>query len=94
MRKVMFWTLSVAAWCAAAALAYIGLILLILGPMIGPMGDIDFVGFSEADKHAARVEALWISLFGFVPLAVAAAILWLRRRVIRWLIAQLADEGE
>lgn len=85
MAKLRYWALSAIAWTGAAGLAYIGLVFLVLGPMMGPRGDIDYVGFSAAEKHAANVEAFWTSAFGLVPLTMAALIVWGRGRVLRWL---------
>jgi len=92
MRKIMFWVLSMCAWAIAAVLAYNGLIFLLLGSMMGPRGDIDYVDFSPAEKHAADVQAIWTSLFGLVPLTVAAFILWFHRRVVRWLLARVGNQ--
>ena len=89
MKRVVFWLLSFAAWIIAAGLAYVGLIYLWLGPMMGPRGDIDYPFYSEAEKHAADVQALWTQLFGLLPLAVAVPILWFHRRAIRWFLARV-----
>ena len=88
MKRLIFWVLSLGAWAIAAGLAYIGFIFLLFGPMMGPRGDIDFVDFSTREKHAANVQAFWTSVFGLVPLAMAAFILWYHRRVIRWLLGR------
>jgi hypothetical protein len=90
MTRLLYWTLSVLAWMCAAGLIYIGLIFLVLGPMMGPRGDIDYVVFSEAQKHAANVEAFWTSMAGLVPLAIAGFIVRVRRRAVLWLVEAVA----
>lgn len=92
MKRVAFWLLSIAAWISAAGLAYIGAIFLLFGSMMGARGDIDYAGFSEAKRHAADMQALWISLFGLLPLAVSVFILWFHRRAIRWFLARVGNQ--
>jgi hypothetical protein len=64
----------VVGWAVALCLAYLGLIFLLLGGMMGPRGDIDYPGFTAAQKHAANMEALHTQLLG-IPLLFAAGLL-------------------
>jgi hypothetical protein len=72
--KIATWILGFCLWVVAVALAYLGLILAILGPMIGPRGDIDYVGFSDAAKQAADMQALIMQIFGVVILVISVGI--------------------
>lgn len=90
MTKLLYWTLSVLAWICAAGLVYIGLVFLVLGPMMGPRGDIDF-DFSAAQTHAADVQEFWTTILGLVLLATAGFVVWVRRRVVRRLVEAVAN---
>jgi hypothetical protein len=78
------YAVTLLAWAASVGLAYIGLIFLLFGDMIGSRGSIDYVDFSEAQKRGADTEAVYTHMFG-IPLLCFAAVVALRgRRIGRW----------
>ena len=81
MRKATYWAILVFLWLVALGLLYVGVIFVVLGPMFGPRGDIDFIDFSPEKKHAAIVEAVLTQAFGLVPILLAVCLLFFSKRI-------------
>ena len=71
MAKVFKWGLVTFIWLFALGCAYVGLIFFVLGPIISARGDIDYVDFTEAEKHRANIQAVFLQGVGLIILVVA-----------------------
>jgi hypothetical protein len=85
MKKACQWVAVALIWIFALGSAYIGIILLLLGPMMGPRGDIDYGDFTDAQKHAAEIQALLTQLLGLIPLAISALSFFYSVRIAKYI---------
>ena len=83
MKKAFQWILVALIWLFASGCAYVGVIFLVLGPMMGPRGDIDYVDFTEAQRRAADTQAVLNQLFGLVPLGIAGLSFFFSVRIAK-----------
>jgi len=84
--KLLYGILTACGWILAACLGYVGLILFLFSAMLGPRGDIDYVDFTESQKHAANLQALLTCLLGMGVLGVALALPFVQTRALDWLL--------
>ena len=57
--------------------------LLVLGPVMGPRGNIDYLDFPEAQKRSAQIQAVLTQLAGILPISAAGFWLYFHPRLIR-----------
>ena len=92
MKKVVKWTLVALIWLFALGCAYIGIIFVLFGAMMGPRGNIDFDSFTAARKQAAETQALMTELFGFLPLSIAALSAFFSVRIAKFVLRIWPDK--
>lgn len=86
MKKVVQWVIVALIWLFALGCAYVGIIFLLLGPMMGSRGDIDYVDFTEAQKRAVDTQAVLTQLLGFIPLAISGLSLCFSVRIAKYVV--------
>ena len=86
MKKTLQWILVALIWLFATGYAYVGIIFVLLGPMMGPRGDIDYPDFTEAQRRAADTQAVLSQMFGLVPLAVAGLSFFFSVRIAKFVL--------
>lgn len=84
LRQVAFWLVTLASWAGGVLCAYTGLVLLVLGPVMGPRGNIDYPDFDAERKASADRGAVFLPISGLVPLGLACAAFVYGRRVARF----------
>ena len=93
MKKYVQWLIVALIWLFAAGCAYVGLIFLMLGPMMGPRGDIDYVAFTEEQQRAADTQAMLTQAFGFIPLAISGVVFFFSLRVAKYVLKFWPGDG-
>jgi len=88
-RIAVYWVLTVAVPLVLLGILYIGAVLVILGPTMGPRGNIDFLDFPPAKQRSAEVQAVANQALG-VLLALVSIIAIAKHRLVlrRFLKAQ------
>lgn len=74
MKRIIKWALVIFISIFALGIGYIGVIFLILGPMMGPRGDIDYDDFTQAQKRSAEIQAMLTQIFGLIPIGIATLL--------------------
>lgn len=82
LQRIKHWAISLCLWIISIGMIYVGSILVILAPVLGPRGNIDYQEFSIEKQKCAKTVMYLTVAGGVVVLAASGGILWNRKRIV------------
>lgn len=83
---------SLLIWLTSGGLIYIGGALILLAPVLGPRGNIDYLEFSADQKRRADLIMYSVIALGVIVSLVAGMLLYFRKRVAIHIMAKLGNK--